>query len=127
MRGGGFKPHMLRATEDPITRKVTDVVPVALPKIKLKDENDWSTVIAAMESVAQEQGGTAWMVGHGAPYRMAAKTGSAQVAGLRQDESRPVAQELLPLRLRDHALFIAFRSEEHTSELQSLMRISYAV
>src|SRR3546814_8665416 len=132
-----------------------------------------------MESVAQEQGGTAWMVGHGAPYRMAAKTGSAQVAGLRQDESRPVAQELLPLRLRDHALFIAFapaddpkiavaviaehgghgasfagpiarqvmdqyllgyvlygnekatekssRSEEHTSELQSLMRISYAV
>src|SRR3546814_278958 len=95
MRGGGFKPHMLRATEDPITRKVTDVVPVALPKIKLKDENDWSTVIAAMESVAQEQGGTAWMVGHGAPYRMAAKTGSAQVAGLRQDESRPVAQEQL--------------------------------
>src|SRR3546814_18843149 len=61
-----------------------------------------------MESVAQEQGGTAWMVGHGAPYRMAAKTGSAQVAGLRQDESRPVAQELLPLRLRAHALFIAF-------------------
>src|SRR3546814_8595204 len=85
---------MLRATEYPITRKFTDVVPVALPKIKLKDENDWSTVIAAMESVAQEQGGTAWMVGHGAPYRMAAKTGSAQVAGLRQDESRPVAQEI---------------------------------
>src|SRR3546814_4431063 len=65
MRGGGFKPHMLRATEDPITRKVTDVVPVALPKIKLKDENDWSTVSAAMESVAQEQGGTAWMVESG--------------------------------------------------------------
>lgn len=108
MRGGGFRPHMLRATEDPITRKVTEVQPQALPKIKLKDENDWSTVIAAMESVAQEQGGTAWMVGHGAPYRIAAKTGSAQVAGLRQDESRPVAQEALPLRLRDHALFIAF-------------------
>ncbi|NGY06727.1 penicillin-binding protein 2 [Solimonas terrae] len=108
MRGGGFKPHVLHATEDPITRKVTAVEPQALPKIKLKDENDWSTVIAAMESVAQEQGGTAWMVGHGAPYRIAAKTGSAQVAGLRQDEARPTAQEDLPLKLRDHALFIAF-------------------
>src|SRR3546814_3998930 len=35
----------------------------------------------------------------------------------------------LCLRLRPHAqdLVDAFRSEEHTSELQSLMRISYAV
>src|SRR3546814_17894133 len=95
MRGGGFKPHMLRATEDPITRKVTDVVPVALPKIKLKDEKDWSTVIAAMERVAQEQGGTAWMVGHGALYRMAAKNGSAKGAGMRKEEERPVGQEQL--------------------------------
>lgn len=108
MRGGGFKPHVLRATEDPITRKITEIEPEALQKIKLKDENDWSTVIAAMESVAQEQGGTAWAVGHNAPYRIAAKTGSAQVAGLRQDESRPMRQEDMPLRLRDHALFIAF-------------------
>src|SRR3546814_1578086 len=28
---------------------------------------------------------------------------------------------------RHNALFLGFRSEEHTSELQSLMRISYAV
>src|SRR3546814_4179086 len=27
----------------------------------------------------------------------------------------------------DHRMIVAFRSEEHTSELQSLMRISYAV
>src|SRR3546814_9769236 len=31
------------------------------------------------------------------------------------------------VRLREYAESIAFRSEEHTSELQSLMRISYAV
>src|SRR3546814_3712725 len=34
----------------------------------------------------------------------------------------------LSVRVGDHALlFKCFRSEEHTSELQSLMRISYAV
>src|SRR3546814_2860384 len=33
----------------------------------------------------------------------------------------------LILRFRNDPHLIAFRSEEHTSELQSLMRISYAV
>src|SRR3546814_8176098 len=32
-----------------------------------------------------------------------------------------------PISLRDAEAQAAFRSEEHTSELQSLMRISYAV
>src|SRR3546814_9939690 len=43
----------------------------------------------------------------------------------------PVAQRRLHLRQlavgRDAAVSYALRSEEHTSELQSLMRISYAV
>src|SRR3546814_3737482 len=57
--------------------------------------------------------------------------GEPQVAGERQDPS------LLLLRVRPQqhdrvgavapGLAIADRSEEHTSELQSLMRISYAV
>src|SRR3546814_1297027 len=34
---------------------------------------------------------------------------------------------LFPTQLRYTGTSIAFRSEEHTSELQSLMRISYAV
>src|SRR3546814_1125966 len=38
--------------------------------------------------------------------------------------SRRAAEETLPLR---DAFAVLFRSEEHTSELQSLMRISYAV
>ncbi|MGH8443964.1 MAG: penicillin-binding protein 2 [Solimonas sp.] len=108
MRGDGFKPHVLHATEDPITRKLVEVQPEALEKIDLKDNKNWDVVIAAMESVAQEPGGTAYAVGKGAPYRIAAKTGSAQVAGLRQDEKKAPRQEDLPLNLRDHALFIAF-------------------
>lgn len=112
MRGAGYKPHVLHATEDPITRKLTEVVPEPLPKIDLKDNQNWDVVIAAMESVTQEQGGTAYAIGRSAPYRIAAKTGSAQVAGLRQDEIRAPRQEDMPLRLRDHALFIAFAPAE---------------
>src|SRR3546814_5313106 len=36
-------------------------------------------------------------------------------------------QPPLPLRVKDAASLVSPRSEEHTSELQSLMRISYAV
>src|SRR3546814_8687744 len=39
-----------------------------------------------------------------------------------QDQPR-----VAPAAQRDHRLLVAPRSEEHTSELQSLMRISYAV
>src|SRR3546814_6062526 len=42
--------------------------------------------------------------------------------GLHREEARPVLGQ--PLEVRRHLLR---RSEEHTSELQSLMRISYAV
>src|SRR3546814_8094178 len=42
-----------------------------------------------------------------------------------QDRAKPDARGLE--RGIDHALALLFRSEEHTSELQSLMRISYAV
>src|SRR3546814_4984833 len=42
------------------------------------------------------------------------------------DEDRPVFQEMIfAARKADHPFDL--RSEEHTSELQSLMRISYAV
>jgi len=111
MRGGGFRPHVLRAVEDPITKTREDVVPEPLPRIELKDNANWSKVIVAMEDVTHSPSGTAYRVGRDAPYRMAAKTGTAQVAGLRQDEKAPTLEET-PLHLRDHALFIAFAPVE---------------
>lgn len=107
MRGVGFRPHVVHAIEDPITRKLSQVQPEALPAIVLKNNASWEPVIAAMEGVAQQQGGTAFQIGRRAPYRIAAKTGTAQVVGLRQDGKAPT-QESLPEHLRDHALFIAF-------------------
>ena len=51
-------------------------------------------------------GGTAVTATRGAPYRIAAKTGTAQVFSLAQGE-KYVAKNVAE-RLRDHALFIAF-------------------
>ncbi len=108
MRGGGFKPHIVHASEDALTKAVTLTKPEALPPIVLQNSKSWDAVISAMEGVAQVQGGTAYKIGHDAPYRIAAKTGTAQVAGMSQDEAKARAMETIPLHLRDHALFIAF-------------------
>lgn len=51
-------------------------------------------------------GGTAVAVGAGAPYAVAAKTGTAQVVGIKQGEKYDASK--LDERHRDHALFIAY-------------------
>ncbi|MFA5939039.1 MAG: penicillin-binding protein 2 [Sinimarinibacterium sp.] len=112
MRGGGFKPHVLQTIEDPITKTRQTVAPEPLTKIELKDERSWSAVITAMENVTHSPIGTAYRIGKDAPYRIASKTGTAQVAGLRQDEKVAPTLEETPMHLRDHALFIAFAPVE---------------
>jgi len=112
MRGGGFEPHVLHATEDAITKERINFKPVELPHIELKDNRNWQTVIDAMEQVTHSPGGTAYRIGKDSPYRIASKTGTAQVAGMRQDEKVARRLEDTPQHLRDHALFIAFAPAE---------------
>ncbi len=51
-------------------------------------------------------GGTAASVGYYAPYKIAAKTGTAQVVGIKQNEKYDA--KAISERNRDHALFIAY-------------------
>ncbi|HVT34326.1 MAG TPA: penicillin-binding protein 2, partial [Nevskiaceae bacterium] len=108
MRGAGYKPHVVHAMEDAQDKTFTEVAPEPLPPIKLKNARNWDEVINAMEQVAQSPGGTAYKIGHDAPYRIAAKTGTAQVAGMAQNEDEAKDISKVPLQLRDHALIIAF-------------------
>jgi penicillin-binding protein 2 len=55
-------------------------------------------------------GGTAASVGAGAPYTIAAKTGTAQVVGIKQGEK--YNERMVAERHRDHALFIAYAPAE---------------
>lgn len=107
MRGAGFVPHVLSATEDPISKTLEAEQAQPLPPIVLKDGSTWNAVIGAMEDVAHSPAGTAYKIGKSAPYHFAAKTGTAQVVGLKQDEAAPDEKDV-PIRFRDHALFIAF-------------------
>lgn len=113
MRGGGFQPHMVHATEDALSGAVTGVEPIALPRIGDRNPEDYETVVSAMEKVAHEPGGTAYRIGRDAPYRIAGKTGTAQVAGLAQNEDEAPDLSATPKHLRDHAWFIGFAPADH--------------
>ncbi|MEZ5584760.1 MAG: penicillin-binding protein 2 [Candidatus Competibacteraceae bacterium] len=103
-KGVAFKPRVLLATEDPGTRIKTPEAPRPVPPVTVKNPQFWETVIAGMIHVVE--GGTAYRIGIGAKYRIAGKTGTAQVFTLGQGEKYNARQ--LPKHLLDHALFIAF-------------------
>ena len=64
----------------------------------------------SMAEVMHGNKGTARRAAKGAPYRMAGKTGTAQVFSLAEDEEYD--EEEIRERLRDHALFVGFAPVE---------------
>lgn len=63
-------------------------------------------IINAMVNVVHGARGTARRIGKDIPYRIAGKTGTAQVFSVKQEEN--YNEDEIAFKLRDHALFIAF-------------------
>jgi penicillin-binding protein 2 len=105
-RGIRYRPRIVAAWENPLTGERTIASPARLDDIVLNDATNWDAVIGAMNAVMQGPRGTARAVGSGAPYRMAGKSGTAQVFSVGQDEEYD--EEEIEERLKDHALFVAF-------------------
>ncbi|MDJ0750195.1 MAG: penicillin-binding protein 2 [Woeseiaceae bacterium] len=105
-RGKRFRPYLVAAVEDPVTNSRHLIQPQALPDIEASSELYWDTIIESMGDVLQGVRGTARAVGYDAPYRMAGKSGTAQVISVAQDEKYDELE--LEERQRDHALFISF-------------------
>ncbi len=74
--------------------------------IAMARKKNWQRVVHGMVQVAHGPRGTARGSGRGARYRMAGKTGTAQVFGIRQEEE--YKEKDVAKHLRDHGLFIVF-------------------
>ena len=74
--------------------------------IKLRVERHWDLIFKAMQDVVHGKWGTARATGWGMKFKMAGKTGTAQVFGIAQDEEYDA--ETIAKKLRDHGLFIGF-------------------
>ncbi len=104
-RGKVFTPQMVA--------KVGDVLipPEEQPAVVLKKPENWQHVIRSMEGVIHSWQGTAHRLSRGLDYKMAGKSGTAQVVGIAQGEKYDASQ--VALRKRDHALFVAFAPVEN--------------
>lgn len=109
-RGRVVRPRMLLESNRALVE--LDPLPVPEPVQGLSPE-DWERMVDSMEDVVHRgnkgygQNGTAWAyIGRGIDYRMAGKSGTAQVVEIRQGEEYD--EEELDEFNRKHAWFIAF-------------------
>lgn len=100
-QGKWYRPHLAKDVGG-----VAPVDPSPLPDIRLHDPRSWQQASNGMQQVMHGARGTARKVGDTAVYRIAGKSGTAQVVAIKQGEKydRSKVQE----RHRDHALFIGF-------------------
>ncbi len=105
-RGSNWRPRIVHALQDPNTLALDIISPLITNTVEFNNPDNWDQVIAAMTEVVHGRRGTARAIGEDAEYIIAGKTGTAQVFGIKQDER--YVEEEIDLRLRDHALFIAF-------------------
>ncbi|MEE9552038.1 MAG: penicillin-binding protein 2 [Gammaproteobacteria bacterium] len=109
-QGKSFSPRLAVNAKNPITDAVETFPIKPYHMISIYDSQQWQVIIDAMVSVVHGARGTARRSGLNAGYKIAGKTGTAQVIGVAQDEV--YKKEEIPEELRDHALFIAFAPAE---------------
>ena len=105
-RGVRLRPQVVLRRDDTTSQNTVDLVPETLDTVTPHLDRNWQIVIDAMADVVHGPKGTARRIGVGATYRIAGKTGTAQVFGIAQDEEYD--EEKVDKKLRDHALFVAF-------------------
>ncbi|CAK9887350.1 MULTISPECIES: penicillin-binding protein 2 [Pseudomonas] len=113
-KGKWNRPHLAKTIEGqpPVDENPMD-------DIVLRDKSDWAKVTHGMEQVMHNARGTARAAAAGAQYRIAGKSGTAQVVAIKQGEryDRNKVQE----RHRDHALFVGFAPAENPKIVVSVM------
>jgi len=113
-RGKAVSPRMLKTGSELVqsstVRPIHDVEQIP--------DHVWDLIINSMVKVVHRgnqkygENGTAWAyIGRNVPYRMAGKSGTAQVVGIAQGEE--YNEEELDERDRKHAWFVAFAPVEH--------------
>ena len=99
-------PRIVRAISNANNGKIEDIPSQTEKPIPIINRDNWTMIMKDMVDVTSSWHGTAHRIGMNAPYKIAAKTGTAQVFSVKQNETYKASE--VPKELRDHALFIAF-------------------
>ncbi|VVQ00258.1 penicillin-binding protein 2 [Pseudomonas fluorescens] len=113
-KGVWNRPHLAKTVDG-----VAPVDENPMPNILLKDPRDWEQVNHGMQLVMHDARGIARAAAAGAQYRIAGKSGTAQVVAIKQGERYNRAKTLE--RHRDNALFVGFAPAEQPKIAISVM------
>jgi penicillin-binding protein 2 len=113
-RGKWIRPHLARTIQGRVPQD-----PNPLPDLVLRDPKFWDNGRHGMEQVMHGPRGTARKVGDAALYRIAGKSGTAQVVAIKQGEKYDRSK--VAERHRDHALFVAFAPADNPQIAVSVM------
>jgi len=113
-KGVWNRPHLAKTVDG-----VAPVDEHPMPNILLKNPRDWDQVNHGMQMVMHDPRGIARAAAAGAQYRIAGKSGTAQVVAIKQGER--YNREKTLERHRDNALFVGFAPAEHPKIAISVM------
>lgn len=113
-KGKWIRPHLAKAIDG---QPPLDKDPI--PDIVLRDPKAWDYARLGMENVMHGARGTARKVGDSAVYRIAGKSGTAQVVAIRQGEKYD--RNKVKERHRDHALFVGFAPAQNPQIVVAVM------
>jgi penicillin-binding protein 2 len=113
-------PHLLKSTTETVKEMIDDKTTTSLvtqdivyedkQPIILNDHKNWDLVLDGLHNTVQKFGATGYNAFKGSTYDAAGKTGSAQVANIKQDEKYDATKTRESQR--DNAMFISFAPYE---------------
>ena len=84
--GRMLQPQIVHAEQEADSDELIPHLPKLLETITINEQQHWDHVIEAMIDVVHSARGTARGIGKDSPYKIAGKTGTAQVYGLKEEE-----------------------------------------
>lgn len=105
-KGRRYKPYLVSSIDNSGTGFSRKIHSGIAGEYTIKRDLNWQHIHNSMIDVVHDSQGTAQQIGVDINYKIAGKTGTAQVFGIAQDEEYDA--EAVGLNLRDHALFVSY-------------------
>jgi penicillin-binding protein 2 len=99
-------PRLVAATRAPGSLTVVSRSSTFAKPVNIASDEQWNVIYDGMMGAVTQPGATAYLAFRGALYKLAGKTGTAQVVTVKQTES--TKHQDADVRKREHAWFIAF-------------------